>query len=112
MRIKSSKRSEELISELTRIFNFHSDSVIARIAYCYSLQQSKRFELAVAPLDQKGRDFLSDTNLFGAAQKGSTYLPLYKALLDQHYQKSLSDDEFKVLFSHHLEFGLEKINER
>jgi DNA sulfur modification protein DndE len=112
MRIKSSKRSEELISELTRTFNFHSDSVIARIAYSYSLQLNKRFELSITPLDASGKDFRDEAMLFGTTTKSSSHFPLYKALLDQHYQKALSEDEFKVLFSHHLEFGLEKLNEQ
>lgn len=111
MRIKSSKRSEELISELTRIYNFHSDSIIARVAFCYSLQINKRFDMAIAPLDQKGKDFLSETNLFGSVKGGTSYLPIYKSLLDQHYSSSLNEESFRVLFTHHLEFGLEKIQE-
>jgi DNA sulfur modification protein DndE len=110
MRILSSKKSEELMSELTRLYKFSSDSIICRTAVGLTLQLNKKFELDIEPLDRKGKDFLSETNLFGSVPNKGSYLPVYRALFDQHYYRNLTEDQFKNLFNHHLQLGLEIIH--
>jgi DNA sulfur modification protein DndE len=110
MRINSSKKSEELMNELTRLYNFSSDSIICRTAVGLTLQLNKKFNFDLEPLDRKGKDFLSETNLFGSVPNKGSYLPVYRAMFDQHYRKSLTEEEFKNLFNHHLQLGLEIIH--
>jgi DNA sulfur modification protein DndE len=110
MRINSSKKSEELMISLTQLYGFSSDSIICRTAVCLTLQQNRKFDINIVPLDRKGKDFLSETNLFGSVINKGSYLPLYLAMFDQHYQTNLSEDQFRSLFNHHLETGLEFIS--
>jgi DNA sulfur modification protein DndE len=110
MRINSSKKSEELMNELTRLYGFSSDAIICRTAVCLTLQQNKKFDLNIVPLDRKGKDFLSETNLFGSVLNKGSYLPIYLAMFDQHYQTNLSEDQFRSLFNHHLQAGLVTIS--
>jgi DNA sulfur modification protein DndE len=109
MRINSSKKSEDLMAKLTAIFGFSSESIICRIAIAITLQKDQRFPLDIEPLDRKGKDFLSESNLFGLAPNRESYSIIYRALFDQHYSQNLSEDAFKVLFNHHLELGLDLI---
>ncbi len=110
MRISSSQKSEELMNELTQLFGFSSDAIICRTAVCLTLQQNRKFDINIVPLDRKGKDFLSETNLFGSVANKGSYLPVYLAMFDQHYQINLSEDQFRSLFNHHLESGLEVIS--
>lgn len=96
--------------DLTRIFNFSSDSIICRTAIGLTLQLNKKFEINIEPLDRKGKDFLSETNLFGSIPNKGSYLPVYRALFDQHYRINLTEDQFKNLLNHHLQLGLEIIH--
>lgn len=110
MRINSSKKSEELMYELTQLYGFSSDAIICRTAVCLTLQQNKKYDINIEPLDRKGKDFLSESNLFGSVANRGTYLPIYLAMFDQHYQTNLSEEQFKNLFNHHLENGLDIIS--
>lgn len=99
------------MNELTRIYNFPSDSIICRTAVSLTLQLNKKFDIEIDPLDRKGKDFLSETNLFGSVPNRGSYLPVYRALFDQHYRKNLTEEQFKNLFNHHLQLGLEIIHQ-
>lgn len=98
------------MNELTLLYSFSSDAIICRIAVSLTLQQNKKFDVNIEPLNRRGKDFLSETNLFGNSNSKGSYLPLYRALFDQHYQFNLSEEQFKSLFNHHLEMGLEFIH--
>ena len=110
MRIRISKRNSEVIDHLTALYNFKFDGIIARIAFTYSLQLNKKFDLnEESSLSSDGKDWRDDRALFGVSSGEKSNAVIYKAILDQHYNKILSEDEFIKLFKRHLDFGLEKI---
>lgn len=110
MRIKISKSTSESIDRLTSLYNFKFDSIIARIAFTYSLQLNRRFDVnEERHLTSEGKDWRDERALFGISTDDKSYFVIYKAILDQTYSKSLTEDEFIRLFKLHLNFGLEKI---
>jgi len=111
MRIRIDIRSTELIDSLTRLFNFKLDGVVTRIAFAFSLQLSKRFDLKdTFSLPSDGRDWRDERTLFGVSSDEKPYYTIYKAMLDQHYSTVLSEEMFIKLFKAHLNFGLERMN--
>ena len=110
MRIRISKSSSDSIDHLTGLYGFKFDRVIARIAFAYSLQLNKKFEaLEEQAFPSDGKDWRDDRALFGNSADDRSYYIVYKALLDQHYSKSTTEDEFVLLFKSHLDHGLNKI---
>ncbi len=110
MRIRISKRNSEVIDHLTSLYNFKFDGIIARIAFTYSLQLNKKFDiLEEGQIGSDGKDWRDERALFGTSSDEKSYFVIYKALLDQHYNKNLTEEEFIKLFKWHLDFGLEKI---
>jgi DNA sulfur modification protein DndE len=112
MRIRISKRNSDIIDYLTSLYNFRFDGIIARIAFNYSLQLNKKFlvdDQIHIPSD--GKDLRDEKALFGTSVDEKPYFIIYKALLDQHYNKNLSEEDFTRLFKRHLDFGLEKLNQ-
>jgi DNA sulfur modification protein DndE len=111
MRIKINKRNAEIIDQLTALYNFRYDRVIARIAFTYSLQLGKKFEIAEdIQLSSEGKDWRDERALFGTSGDEKSYFVIYKAMLDQHYNKNLNEEEFVRLFKRHLDLGLEKMS--
>jgi DNA sulfur modification protein DndE len=111
MRIRISKQNDEIIDKLKGLYNFKLEGTIPRIAFAISVQNNKTFDLSkdvVPPSD--GRDFRDDRGLFGTIIEGRSNFPIFKAILDQHYNKVLLEDEFSKLFRLHLDFGLDILN--
>jgi DNA sulfur modification protein DndE len=107
MRIKIDKSSEERIEKLAEIFGFKSETVITRIAFSLSIQSNKRFNLdSDIPPKSDGRDFRDDRGLFGVIINGESNLPIFKAIVDKHYNTALSEEKFIKLFKLHLEHGI------
>lgn len=112
MRIRISKRNSDIIDNLTSLYNFRFDGIIARIAFNYSLQLNKKFLVDDDfQIGADGKDWRDERALFGTSSDEKSYFVIYKALLEQHYTRNLTDDEFVRLFKRHLDFGLEKINQ-
>ena len=110
MRIRISKRNSEVIDHLTTLYNFKFDGIIARVAFTYSLQLSKKFDVNEdVNVGSDGKDWRDERALFGISTDEKSYYVTYKAMLDQHYNKNLSEEDFIKLFKRHLDFGLEKI---
>lgn len=111
MRIKISKKNSETIDQLTMLYNFKYDGIISRIAFCYSLQLNKKFDLKEeVQMVSDGKDWRDERALFGVSSDEKSYFVIYKSMLDQHYNQILTEDEFIKLFKRHLDFGLEKIS--
>jgi DNA sulfur modification protein DndE len=111
MRIRISKRNSDLIDQLTTLYNFKYDGIIARVGFCLSLQLNKKFELLDdTQIGSDGKDWRDERALFGISADDKSYYAIYKAMLDQHYNQMLTEDDFVILFKRHLDFGLEKIN--
>ena len=111
MRIRISKQNDEIIDKLKTLYKFNAEGIIPRIAFSYSIQLNRKFDLEkdVIP-SADGKDFRDDRGLFGTIIGGRSNYPIFKAILDNHYAKSLYEEEFSKLFKLHLDYGLNKIN--
>ena len=110
MRIRISKKNSEVIDHLTTLYNFKFDGIIARVAFTLSLQLNKKFDInEESHISSDGKDWRDERALFGISTDEKSYYVIYKAMLDQHYSKNLTEDDFAKLFKQHLDFGLEKI---
>jgi DNA sulfur modification protein DndE len=113
MRIRISKQNDELIDRIKSKYKFNSEGVVPRLAFAYSLQTNKHFDLTadVAP-SSDGRDFRDDRGLFGTIIENRSNYPVFKAILDKHYNQSLYEDDFSKLFKLHLDHGLTEIDKK
>ena len=61
MRIRISKQNDETIDKLKRLYKFNAEGIIPRIAFSYSIQQNRKFDLEkdIIP-SADGRDFRDD----------------------------------------------------
>ena len=111
MRIRISKQNEETIDKIKSLYKFNSEGVVPRIAFAYSLQTNKKFDLNldIAP-SSDGRDFRDDRGLFGTIIDGRSNFPIFKAMLEQYYHRSLFEEDFSKLFKLHLDHGLNKLD--
>ena len=111
MRIRISKQNDEIIDRLKSLYKFNSEMVVPRIAFAYSLQTNKKFDLGIDIVPSSdGREFRDEKGLFGIIIDGRTNFPIFKAILEQHYQNSLFEEDFSKLFKLHLDHGLNKID--
>jgi DNA sulfur modification protein DndE len=96
-RLKTSKNTEEKLKQLQSTTNI-TPNILARIAVSLSLNDPSPVGTEAIP--SNGLDF-NRTTLTGE------YDYIYKALIAQHSQKEISDDEFfPDLFNAHLERGV------
>ena len=111
MRIRISKQNEETIDRIKSLFKFNSEGLVPRIAFAFSLQTNIKFDLNLDLVPgSDGRDFRDDKGLFGTIIEGRTNYPIFKAVLEQHYQKSFIEEDFSKLFKLHLNHGLDKLD--
>ena len=113
MRIRLSKENDELLHKLKSLYNFKNESVIPRIAFSYSLMTGKIFNYKTEQtLSSDGKEFRDDRMLFGSLIADTSNLVIYKAVLDQHYNKSTFEEEFIKLFKLHLNHGLNLLDNK
>lgn len=113
MRIRISKQNDESINRIKSIYKFSSEGIVPRMAFAYSLQLNKRFDLSTDVIPSSdGRDFRDDKALFGTIVEGRSNYPIFKAILEKHYNTSLFEDEFSKLFKLHFNEGLNLIDEK
>lgn len=113
MRIRISKQNDELIDKIKSIYKFKSEGIVPRMAFAYSLQTNKFFDLSVDVVQASdGRDFRDDRGLFGTIIEGRSNYPIFKAILDKHYNTALFEDDFSKLFKLHLDHGLSEIHNK
>lgn len=113
MRIKISKENDELLYKLKSLYNFKNDSIVPRIAFSYSLMTGKTFDLdkeILPPSD--GKEFRDGRTIFGSVIDDTSNYAIYKAVLDQHYNKSTFEDDFAKLFKLHLNHGLNLLDSK
>lgn len=113
MRIRISKQNDEIIDRIKSIYKFNSEGVVPRLAFAYSIQTNKHFDVKtdIAP-SSDGRDFRDDRGLFGTIVENRSNYPIFKAILDKHYNLSLYEDDFSKLFKLHLDHGLSEIDKK
>ncbi|QTY26355.1 DndE family protein [Flavobacterium sp. CS20] len=96
--IKTSKDNKEVVSQLTRKLNLGTENVIARLALAYSLKSGKK--LKIEDLKDSGGKEYSRKVLFGDYDK------YYVALVAQHYQLHISNQDLGKYVKLHLDEGL------
>ncbi len=107
IRFKIDTNSTELLDRITNIYNFKRDTITSRIALSLSIVKEFRFNENSEPLPQNGREYTPTSNAFGRLVNDVDNFIIYKSILDQHYNKNLSENEFIKLFKLHLKDGLE-----
>lgn len=107
IRFKIDLESTELLDRITTIYNFKRDTIAGRIALSLSIEKGRSFKNDVPTLPQNGREYTPTSNIFGRLIEDVDNFVLYKTILDQHYRKELSEDEFIKLYKLHLKDGLE-----
>lgn len=107
MRIKISKENDELLYKLRALYSFKNEGVTLRIALSFSLLSGKIFDInnEVIPASD-GKEFRDDKAIFGTIIGNDTNTIIFKTILDQHYRKTIFEDEFIKLFKLHLNHGL------
>lgn len=109
-RIKTSEANKTVVTSLTsKRFKFKDDRTIAQIAIAYSLQLNQTFDIEKDYLnvDNRGKDY--PESILGAINT-QTNDGVYRAILNQHYGKRLTDDEFTKYIKLHLDHGLQILN--
>jgi DNA sulfur modification protein DndE len=113
MRIIISKYNDEIIDRIKSIYKFNSEGVAPRIAFSYSLQTNKHFDVNIDTVPSSdGRDFRDERMLFGNIIENRSNYVIFKAILDKHYNQSLYEDDFAKLFKLHLDHGLTEIDKK
>lgn len=106
IRFKIDQESTELLDKITNIYNFKRDTITGRIALALSISKGRYFSDNDNVLLQNGREYSPTSNLFGRLINDSDNYVLYKAILDQHYRRDLSEIDFIKLYKLHLKDGL------
>jgi DNA sulfur modification protein DndE len=101
--IKTSKANKEVVSNLTRKLNLGAENVIARIALAYSLKSNNKLD--IKNLQDSGGKEYSRKVLFGDYDK------YYLALVAQHYQLHITNQDLGKYVKLHLDEGLNLLNE-
>jgi DNA sulfur modification protein DndE len=107
IRFKIDAESTELLDRVTNIYNFKRDTIAGRIALSLSLSKDKYFTDENENLPQNGREYTPTSNIFGRLINDVDNFVIYKSILDQHYNKNLTENDFIKLFKLHLKHGLE-----
>ncbi|MBZ9779887.1 DndE family protein [Psychroflexus sp. CAK8W] len=99
--VRTSKSNKEVVSQLTRKLNLGAENVIARIALAYSLKSNKKLDLNDIQ-DSGGKEY-SRKVLFG------NYDKYYLALVAQHYQLHISNQDLGKYVKMHVDDGLQNL---
>ncbi len=106
--MKTKELNKGRIIRLKEIYNFSSYAAIGRVAINYSLQLNQKFDIThYNELDSNGQEIKDDT-LFGTWNNMSN-TGIYRALINQHYERSIPEDEFLKLIKIHLDDGIERL---
>jgi DNA sulfur modification protein DndE len=101
--IRTCKDNKEVVSKLTRKLNLGAENVIARIALAYSLKSNNKLD--IKDLKDSGGKEYSRKVLFGDYDK------YYMALVAQHYQLHITNQDLGKYVKLHLDEGLNLLNE-
>jgi DNA sulfur modification protein DndE len=101
--IRTCKDNKEVVSKLTRKLNLGAENVIARIALAYSLKSNNKLD--IKDLKDSGGKEYSRKVLFGDYDK------YYLALVAQHYQLHISNQDMGKYVKLHVDEGLFLLNE-
>ncbi|MNJ96563.1 AAA-like domain protein [compost metagenome] len=106
IRFKIDNENTDLLDRITNAYSFKRDTVTARIAISLSVNKGSRFDLNIENSSSNGREYTPTSNFFGKIVDGLDNYVIYKAVFDQHYQKTLTENDFIKLIKFHLDEGL------
>ncbi len=112
IRFKIDKKSTELLDKITNIYKFKRDTITGRIALSISIEKGKIFNEDEEGLASNGREYTPTSNLFGRLLNDVDNFVVYKSVLDQHYNRILSENDFIKLYKLHLKDGLHLWNRK
>jgi DNA sulfur modification protein DndE len=106
-KIKTSEANKNTVLTFTKKYDFRDDRAIGQIAIAYSIQQNKLFDLNKdKPIDNNGKEY--PESFLGEINRYSNDI-IYHAILNQHYDRKLSEEELQRLLKLHLDHGLDTL---
>lgn len=107
-RIATSEANKPVVLRIKGLFDFPDHRIGGQIAFALSIQRNKRFDLSTMDkIDNKGYGY--PESLLGEINRQSND-GIYHALLNQYYNRRLSEDEFAKLVKLHIDDGFETFN--
>jgi DNA sulfur modification protein DndE len=106
IRFKIDNESTVMLDNITNIYNFKRDTITGRIALALSLENGVVFNEDKDNIPGNGREYTPTSNLFGRLLNDVDNFVIYKSILDQHYKRNLSEEEFIKYYKLHLKDGL------
>lgn len=100
--IKTSEANRAVVAQLTAKLGLGPENLIARIAFAYSIASNRKLHLNDIR-DSKGKEYSSKV-LFGE------YLPVYMAMVCQHYNLYKTDQDIQKYVKMHIDDGLDLIS--
>lgn len=108
-RIKTTIENKDTVTTLTKNkFQFKDDRIIAQIALAYSIQKGSKFELSDWDVKNKGGKEYPESVL--GSLNGNSNDIIYHVILNHHYGRKISKEDFPKLVKLHLDHGLEMLN--
>tara|TARA_B100001778_G_C18085397_1_gene404920 strand:+ start:97 stop:459 length:363 start_codon:yes stop_codon:yes gene_type:complete len=101
--IRTSKENKEIVGKLTRRFGLGFENHISRIAFSYSINSEKKFDVSQVK-NSSGKEY-SKSVFFG-----DNY-DLYAGLVCVKYNIHSSDKDILKYIKMHVDDGLEALNE-
>ena len=106
IRFKIDNENTDLLDRITNVYSFKRDTIAARIAISLSINKGSHFDLSVENIPSNGREYTPTSNFFGKIIDTTDNYIIYKTILDQHYQRILSENDIIKLMKFHLDEGL------
>lgn len=106
IRFKIDNENTDLLDRITNVYSFKRDTITARIAISLSINKGSHFDLNIENIPSNGREYSPTSNFFGKIIDTTDNYIIYKTILDQHYQRILSENDIIKLIKFHLDEGL------
>ena len=106
IRFKIDSESTQILDKITNIYELDNGTLTARIAVSISIEKGRLYKEDENILLQDGKEYLPTSNIFGRYVNNTDNYAIYKAVFDQHYNKTLSTSDFIRLYKLHLKEGL------
>lgn len=110
IRFKIDKETTEKLDYLNSLYGFKRDTITLRIAFAVSLNTGFRFDENIDEPVGNGREYTPTSNVFGNILQSRDNFLIYKAMLDQHYDRILYENEFVKFFKLHSKHGVEVLS--
>ncbi|MBL7689990.1 MAG: DndE family protein [Flavipsychrobacter sp.] len=106
-KIKTSEVNRNTVLNFTKKFDFRDDRTVGQIAIAYSIQLNTHFDVDNdKPCDNNGKEY--PESFLGEINRYSNDV-VYHAILNQHYNRKLTEEQIQKLLKLHLDHGLETL---